>query len=120
MITVAEAARRLDTSASVVYRMIHAGQLAAFQRPGRATYLLDETDVEAAKTPIPLAVAGPVDRALSATEVAAALRCSVKTVRALVRDGALIAQRNPGYRSHLRIYASSVDAYLQKAQVVAR
>lgn len=114
MITVAEAARRLDAAPSVVYRMIHTGQLAAYRKPGRATYLIDEADVEQAKVPVPIAPPNVSDdnRALSAIEVAAILRCSPKTVRALVADGALVAQRNPGYRSHLRILATSVEAYL--------
>lgn len=119
MISVAEAARRLEISTSVVYRMIHTGDLAAYRKPGRVGILVDEEAVEAAKNPAPIvAVAGTTspNRTLSVTEVAAILHCGPKTVRALIHEGSLVAQRNAGYRSHVRIPAASLDTYLTKCR----
>lgn len=121
MITVAEAARRLNTAPSVIYRMIHTGHIAAYQQPGRLTYLVDEQDIETANTPIPVTppTGASADRVYTAGQTASILCCSIRTVRILVKDGQLTARRNPGARSHLRVYADSVDRYLAKIRAAA-
>lgn len=121
MISVAEAAARLDVPSQTVYRMVHAGRLRAYRLPGRARIWLDHEDVEAIRNPVPVVNDGdPEEQCLTPTEVARLLKCSPRHVRRLALDGELEAIRiSGGTHGRVRIPAASVRAYLQRKRVGA-
>lgn len=119
MITVSEAAQRAGVKPNVIYRLIHSGDLPAYRMPGRNTLMLDELQADQAMRPLPVRTEPKGPDYLTPNEVSRLLHCSVKTVRTLVLQGHLSADRNPGYRSRMRIHAASVEQYLQQSRVSA-
>jgi len=118
LLTVMEAAQRLNVSKYTAYRMIQSGTLPAVRGHGRNRLLVDPDAIDTLLEPVAARDATGDDcRFLTPSEVARILRCGVETVRRLVRMGLLPATRNPGANSHLRIPAQAVDEYLRSQRV---
>ncbi len=125
MLTVSDVCRRLGQSKYTVYRLIHERRLPAVQVSGqRHKYLVEETaldeyleDQDYYATPV-AEHDGPI--MLTASEVAAILRCSVETVRRLANaPNGLEAVRNPGRNSHWRFDRDAVLRYLRARPTTA-
>lgn len=122
MLTVTEAAARLNISRFTLYRMIQNGAVPAVRTRGRNRVLVDPAALDAVMTPVAARPSPQVpdhQPFLTATEVAGMLRCGVETVRKMVNEGVLRAARNPGKNSHMRIHADSVSEYLNTQRVDA-
>lgn len=124
MLTVNEVATRLRVSKYTVYRLIHSRSLPAVKmrnHSGRSAFRVSEEAVAGylreGPPQIPL-TAGGEPALLTAAEVANRLRCSVESVRRLVREGDLVATRNAGRNSHLRVSESALRDFLVGASTV--
>lgn len=121
MLSVQEAADRLGVNQNVIYRLIHAGDLPAYRRPGYRHYLIDESALADALRPVPVEAATGPATTISVTAAAKRLACDTRTVRRLIHAGEIEAMRFPGSeRSHLRVMISSVEAYRQRSIENAR
>jgi excisionase family DNA binding protein len=109
LLTVAEAADRMQISRFTLYRMIQNGHLPATRTRGRTSLLIDPDDLDIAFAPVPARI--PVKPYYAPHEVADILGCHVDTVRHLVNTGTLKATRAPGRSSRMRIDIESVNAY---------
>ncbi|MDP8971175.1 MAG: helix-turn-helix domain-containing protein [Actinomycetota bacterium] len=122
MLTVDEAARRLNVSRHTCYRLINDGTLPAERTIGGGRLRINEADVEKLSRPRPvrgrLGLADlPPDALLTSAEVASVLRCGVETVRRMVKSGRLRAHVGPGRR--MRIPVAAVAEYLNSGDAYA-
>jgi len=109
-ISVAEAARRLGCSTSVVYHWIHTGQLTARRSSGSRLCIPWDDRIQAESSHLsraarPRTLPAPPSPAaegeISVTEAAYQLGCSIHVIYYWIDTGKLAARRGPGGRLHI-------------------